>query len=402
MPLTPARGVADWRERLDRVGGRAMTVVGDWLSPGERVSRSEPRISALVAVVAVAGGVLPILVMAVTWAAKPDPVAHVPACRVAHEMTGYVLADRPAEDRYQPDRQCNSADAPNTVERTGTGRYLVVFGKLGRDGGVAAVTPVTGDDRICTLPDWRPEGADELVQVDCFDRSGAAADSGFTAHFWDVSPGGETGGTAAYLRLGDPGRTSQTVEDAYSHNSAGGANSAGREDVGSYVVYFGGLEAVEGGTVRVTPVADAATVCGVERWFAYPEGRYLAARVRCRDAGGQPVDARFAVTFTLGVGAPGVAGAHVLADRPAEASYTPEGVAQFSSGGQAAAVTRSEPGEYRVELPGLALKSGNLQVTAYDTAASCVARTATGDVRITCRDPSGAAADTKFLLTYWD
>ncbi|BCY12779.1 hypothetical protein [Actinoplanes sp. L3-i22] len=388
MPLTPARTAADLRRRFDGLASRAMTAVGDWISPGPRPGPSEPRISAIVALVALVGGVLPILIMVVTWAAKPKPVH--PDCPAgARGRSGHVLADRPAEGRYRPAEQCNSATGENRVERTATGRYLVTFGKLGADGGVAEVTPVTTDDRICTLPDWRPDGADEQVEVACFDRAGAPADSGFSARYWYLT-GGD--GTAAYLRLGDPGRASQTIEDAYSFNSqAGGINSADREDVGSYVVYLGHQDGATGGTVQVTAVGDAATVCGVERWFAYPEGRYLAVRVRCRDAAGQAVDSRFGVTFAVGT-----AGAYLRADRPSEAGYTATGDFNRNRGAGSNTVTRSGVGDYHVSLPGAA---GSVQVTAYDSDATCVA--APGDVRVLCRAPSGTPADAAFLLAVW-
>jgi hypothetical protein len=401
VPVTTA---ADWRQRLDRLGSRAMSTVGDWIAPPARTAPSEPRISALVALVAVAGGVLPILIMAVTWARRPEPVSVDRSCQVSvagHERSGYVLADRPEADRYRPANQCNSADAENTVERTGVGRYVVGFGGLGRDGGVAEVTPVTGDDRICTLPDWHPDGDDELVRVNCFDRNGDLADSGFAARFWHLRDGE---GTAAYLRLGDPGRTGQTVDDAYSYNSAGGTDSADREEVGSYVVYFGRQDEATGGTVTVTAVGEAATVCGVERWFAYPEGRYLAVRVRCRDASGQPVDSRFAVTFTerLGAGAKPVPGAYLRAENAAEPEYTATGQFQFNSAGRANSVTRSGPGDYRLTLGGLSTATGVVQVTGLDTTATCVRTPEEQDtVRITCRDPSGAPVDAPFLLVFW-
>ncbi|GIF14489.1 hypothetical protein [Actinoplanes teichomyceticus] len=391
MPLTPARTVPDWRRRLDRLGARTMTAVGDWLAPRARAAPSEPRISALVAAVAVAGGVLPILVMAVTWATRPEPARPEPPCRAPRQPAGYVLADRPGEDRYRPGRQCNSAGAENTVERSGTGRYLVVLGRLGRAGGVAEVTAVTRDDRICTLLDWHPDGADELLRVNCFDRAGKPADSGFTAR-WHLGAGA---GAAAYLRLGDPGRTSQTVDDEYSHNGRGGTNSADREDTGSYVVHFGSMDDVDGGTVKVTPVADAATVCEVQRWFAYPEGRNLAVRVRCRDVTGQPVDSRFAITFAAGPDA--VHGGYLRADRPGEARYTPRGPFQLNRAGQASVVTRTGRGQYRVGLGGLP-GTGDLQVTPYDTAASCVIGPDDDAVHVICHAPSGARADAGFLL----
>ncbi|BCJ40727.1 hypothetical protein GCM10010168_72850 [Actinoplanes ianthinogenes] len=388
MPLTRARTAADWRERLDRFGARAMTTVGDWIAPGSRAAASEPRISALVALVAVVGGVLPILIMAVTWASKPDPVAQETSCA----RSGYVLAGEPDKDRYRPENQCNAAGGENVVERTGTGRYLVTFAGLGEEGGVAEVTPVTGDDRICTLPDWHPDGDDELVRVDCFDRFGQAADSGFAARFWHPR-GGD--GTAAYLRLGDPGRTSQTIDDAYSYNSAGGTNSADREDVGSYVVYFG-QQTSGGGTVKVTAAGDAATVCGVERWSADEAGRQLVVRVRCRDAAGQAVDSRFAVTFAVRAGA----AAYLLAEHPAEPEYTPAGGSQFNGAGRANSVTRSGPGEYRVAFPGLPAGRGVVQVTSYATAATCVI-SAEDHERVVCRDPSGAPADAQFAAILW-
>ncbi|WP_436529579.1 hypothetical protein [Actinoplanes sp. HUAS TT8] len=309
-----------------------------------------------------------------------------------------MLADRPGEEHYQPAGQCNSAGSENRVERTGVGRYRVTFGRLGADGGAAEVTPVTEDDRICTLPDWRPDGDDERVEVACFDRSGAAADTGFSARYWYRRGGDET---AAYLRLGDPGRSSQAVEDAYSYNSAGGINSADRDDVGSYVIYLGRLEQASGGTVKVTAVGDAAAVCGVEQWFAYPEGNYLVVRVRCRDGGGQAVDSRFAVSFAVGLG-DGARGAYLRADRASEAGYTATGVYSFNSAGQSNSVTRSAVGDYRVSLPGVLGDGGNVQVTSYGGDAVCVTtpRDQNSGVRVVCRGPGGMPVDAPFVLIF--
>jgi hypothetical protein len=385
VPLTPARTAADLRRRFDGLASRAMTAVGDWISPDPRPGPSEPRISAIVALVALIGGVLPILVMVVTWAAKPGPVRR--DCPAAGSgRSGNVLADRPAEGHYKPSEQCNSAQGENRVERTATGRYVVTFGGLGTDGGVAEVTPVTTEDRICTLPDWRPDGADEQVEVACFDRAGAPADSGFSARYRYLR---NSAGAAAYLRLGDPGGAGQTIEDAYSfHSQPGGINSADREHVGSYVIYLGRLDGATGGTVQVTAIGEAATVCGVERWFGYPEGGYLAVRVICRDAAGQAVDSRFGVSFTVGAD-----GAYLRADRPSEARYTATGDFQFNSTGQSNTVTRAGAGDYHVSMPGV---TGSVQVTAYDSDATCVA--APGDVRVICRAPTGVPADASFLL----
>ncbi|GIE87529.1 hypothetical protein [Actinoplanes regularis] len=400
--MTRARTAADWRRRADRLGSRAMTLVGDWLAPGPRPGSSEPRISALVALVALAGGVLPIVIMVVTWAVRPKPVQRERSCPVStaeRERAGFVFADRPHDARYKPAAQCSSVGAENTLERLGTGRYRVTFHGLGRDGGVAEVTPVTPEDRICTLVDWRPDGDDERVEVDCFDRSGVPADSGFSARYWHLR---DAEGTAAYLRIGDPGRTGQTLEDAYSYNSLHGTNSADREDVGSYVVRFGLQDRVSGGAVKVTAIGDTATVCGVQRWSGETGESRLAVPVRCRDGAGQPVDSRFAVTFSvaLGAGPSPLPGAHLLADRPAEPEYTAAGVFQFNSTGNADTVTRSAAGEYRVALPGVAGPVGDLQITGYDTAATCVAdpEHQAFEVRITCRAPSGEPADAQFVL----
>ncbi|GAA4587598.1 hypothetical protein GCM10023107_06510 [Actinoplanes octamycinicus] len=383
--MTPVR-TADWRERLDRFGSRAMTTVGDWISPGSRAAPSEPRISALVALVALVGGVLPILIMAVTWARKPEP-APLPSCA----GSGYVLADRPAEDRYRPGRQCNSAGGENAVERTGTGVYLVSFEDLGAEGGVAEVTPYSADDRICTLPDWQPDGDDELVRVACFDRAGRAADSGFAARFWHPR---DDERTAAYLRFGDPG-----LDDEYSYNSAGGTNSVDREDIGSYLVSFG--QQPSGGAVTVTAVGSAAAVCDVgPPGLPGPlDGSELAVRVHCRDSAGQAVDSQFAVVSGVRHGAAG----YLRADHPAEPEYTPTGDTQFNGAGRANAVTRSGPGEYRVSFPGLPAGVGVVQITGYDTAATCVTtpQDQAIEVRVSCRAPSGDPVDARFVAVLW-
>ncbi|WP_043512269.1 hypothetical protein [Actinoplanes sp. SE50/110] len=396
VPVTPARAAADWRRRLDALGARTMTVVGDWIAPSPRPGPSDGHVKALVTVVALVGGVVPILVMALTWAMRPKVEDHHRLCTTpAGERLGYVVADRPADDRYRPAAQCNSTGAENAVRRTGIGRYEVTLAGLGTGGGAAEVTPVTTDDRICTLLDWSADSADERLRVGCFDRAGRAADSGFTAGFWTA----RGRAPAAYLRLGDPGRTSQTAQDEYSFNSADGLNSADRGDVGSYVVSFGGLDGVAGGAVKVTAVGDAATVCAVEGWSGDQENRYLAVRVHCRDAAGQPIDSRFAVTFA--VGRP-TTGGYVRADRPGQAGYAATGDYQFNSSGGANGVRRSGPGDYRVSLGGVVSSGGSAQVTAYGSTVDCVTTPAGGnpDVRVVCRDPSGTPIDTAFVLIY--
>jgi hypothetical protein len=380
-----------------------------------KLKGTDSPITALTGIIAVVTAVFGGIAWTVRQAVTPEPADDRPACLVAsadYERSGYVLADRPSAARYTPDDevQCNSAGADNVVEHRRTGFYVVGFPKLGVNGGIAEVTPVGSQDRICTLAGWGVrDDRDEAVQVACFDRRGAPADSAFSARF--LYKRGVSGATA-YVRSTEPTAASYVVEDSYAYNSQGGETSIDRRRPGVYVVYFRRqqrtLDYANGGTVKVSAVGGKAAVCTIESWYKFSDD-YLGVAVRCAGVTGAPMDSRFAVTFSALLGRTPqirVPGAYIWANKPAAANYSPHDSYQYSSKGTMGTVFRAGRGDYVVDLPGLTRDGGNAQVSAYGSAASCmvaavVSRTESKRIRVACRAPSGQPADAMFTLTYW-
>jgi hypothetical protein len=101
---------------------------------------------------------------------------------------GYVLADQPATDEYEPPAatQFNSSGETNTVERTGAGAYRVVLPGVGSSGGHVQVTAYDTGSNECKVLSWGPSGDDQVVYVRCYTTAGAAADTKFTASFYSM------------------------------------------------------------------------------------------------------------------------------------------------------------------------------------------------------------------------
>src|SRR5207244_2402668 len=91
--------------------------------------------------------------------------------------------------------QFNSSGGTNTITRTSTGSYTVLLPGLGSRGGTVKVTAQTSASRDCKAAAWAAAGADETVDVRCFDAAGAPVDERFTLAYSDGL--GIAGSTAA-------------------------------------------------------------------------------------------------------------------------------------------------------------------------------------------------------------
>ena len=87
---------------------------------------------------------------------------------------------------YTPvaDYLINSSGGATKARKTALGKYHVVFSGLGRPAGgseIVNVSPLfSSADQNCDIVSWGNTGANDLfVDVACFDRTGAAADSRF-------------------------------------------------------------------------------------------------------------------------------------------------------------------------------------------------------------------------------
>lgn len=207
----------------------------------------------------------------------------------------------------------------------------------------------------------------------------------------------------------NPTAASYTPYSPYQYNSTSpfaAVNTITRSGVGSYTVRFPGL-AVTGGTVHVTAYGSTTHRCKVSSWA--PEGTAERVHVLCTTIAGARVDTTFTATFTsIQRVEAGRKLGYVWADNPTAASYTPATPYQANSAGAVNTVTRSAVGTYRVQMPGLGVARGHVQVTAYGgTADHCKTNgwgpTGTAQViGVKCFTTAGAPVDSRYTLTYVD
>ncbi len=87
----------------------------------------------------------------------------------------YVKADASVPSSYQ----FNSAGGAITASNSGPGRYSVTVPGFGTAGTVQ-VSAYGWDARHCVVLNWGSSGTNGLVNVRCYDDTGALADSAFT------------------------------------------------------------------------------------------------------------------------------------------------------------------------------------------------------------------------------
>jgi hypothetical protein len=299
----------------------------------------------------------------------------------------YLWADQPQAASYSPSATYLSAAAAGaTITRTGPGRYRVSPGSfLGAaasgDGsrGTVHVTAYGGAPVSCQVVSWST-----VVNVACFDRAGAPADSRFSLLL--VRAGAGEG--VAYAWSGRPAEPNYIADRAYALGGDGAGVRIERSAPGAYRVTLGDVLAAAGGNVQVSAYGSTPRRCQVARWSG---GK---AFVSCRDASGAPADAAFTV---LAVGA--AAGREVAYAWSGDAAARGALDATYASvpGGGAAAVSRAGAGRYSVSLG-----SGvhNVQVTSYgDDGAHCVVDSwGAGTAKVSCFDAAGAPKDSRFSV----
>jgi hypothetical protein len=106
---------------------------------------------------------------------------------LAGTPSGYVWANQPTTASYTPSAtyQYNSSGTAvnNTITRSAAGVYQVKMPGLGGSEGNVHVSAYGAGSLECKVANWTTSGADRLVNVRCFNTSGAPADSMFTATY---------------------------------------------------------------------------------------------------------------------------------------------------------------------------------------------------------------------------
>ncbi len=214
---------------------------------------------------------------------------------------------------------------------------------------------------------------------------------------------------AGFAYADQPGNPLYVVATGNEYNSTGGAIQVSRPVVGTYRVRFYGM-AAPGGTAHVT-AHGSNSLCVVASWS--PAAVDLDINVRCYNNAGVLIDSRFVVNFTNRKPV-GVHVGYLWNDNavPPAIGHTPAPAYSYDSAGLPITVFRSAVGRYQVELGAFQTDSpgpwaaGYLHVTPYGAAARhCQALDPAlvvdpSVIEVRCFDDTGAAVDTRFVLTY--
>lgn len=209
-------------------------------------------------------------------------------------QAGYVWADQPTAAWYTPNLlyQANSKGGTNTVHRIGVGRYRVSFAGFTRVGGDVQVTAYGPTSEHCKVVFWGVS----TVDVACYRANGSPADSRFSVLYTDQGTPTAPGLHGAYLWANQPTSAAWYAASSTYRWSSASSIWARRTGPGAYEVLLSGQPASGDTNVIATAYGDDNRTCNVSHWVA--SGSSTLVRLRCRQPGGVPADARFTLLFT--------------------------------------------------------------------------------------------------------
>jgi hypothetical protein len=219
------------------------------------------------------------------------------ALPAASGKLGYLWADQPTAGFYTPNRhaQFNTTGAANTVNRVGTGNYIVRLPGLGAAAGTVKVTSFGAIPNRCKVASWGPDGPDQVVRVFCYSATGLAADSLFTMTYANGRNLLGSGRDYGYAWADQPAAASYLPAAQYAKSKPGGPIVITRTGTGRYTVEFNGLGTSVVSDVQVTSYGSGASECRVVRWLGNGVGQAVA--VACYEGDGFAADAYFTVQF---------------------------------------------------------------------------------------------------------
>ncbi len=299
----------------------------------------------------------------------------------------------------------NDGNGAITVTRSGTGTYLVRYGGLGAlltsGGGIVHATAYGSTANFCTVGYWYPSGGDLLVSVDCFDPSGARADTMFVTNFQDDTPTTADSGST-YLWADQPTASSYAPSSWYRWDASGGTPWIYRDGVGTYRVYMPSSAGEHQTTFyQTTAYTGSAVICKVAAYLGSG-----VVRVQCRNTHGSLVDSRFTISYSIYDLLQRIAPTELIT---VSDTYPSGGTATkvWTNGSSASAdysVTRITTGVYQVFFPQIAnpLSHAVAYATGYQDARCHVIswyQSGTSDmlVNVTCANSAGTAVNTPFV-----
>ncbi|MFJ6671743.1 hypothetical protein ACIQMJ_11600 [Actinosynnema sp. NPDC091369] len=299
------------------------------------------------------------------------------------EMTtpaaGYPTATHVAVGRQRI--RLPAVGAPGGSVKVTAQDYAAWGGKVGYQPGVS-----------CQPSTWFQDGADEVVDVVCFDRAGNPADVPFFVRY--------VAGSASSRRgfVFDDQPTAPTFVPDRRHGVNAGAVT--RTGVGRYTADFPGSA---GGAVEVTAVGPAPRHCGV----VGRRGRL--ADLACTAPDGSPVDTAFTAASTV---------EHNLLDDPRKpvgdylvaedspSAPAPAITTRWASGNAPMTLERTATGKYKAHFANGYIRS-TAHVTASGVGTHCsitqlndYSYANDASIWLACFDAAGALTNTGFTLVY--
>jgi hypothetical protein len=311
----------------------------------------------------------------------------------------FAWANQPAAASYTPDTtySYNYLGGPITITRSSAGVYSVQFASfdsLGVGGNVQVTSygAYASAGEYCKVVSW----GSNTVSVDCFDATGAAADSYFTALYTK----GTSSTALAYADADIPLAPSYTPNTSFSYNPSGGAITATRSGIGSYSMTWTGfgVNGTGGGHPNVTAYGVGSARCQIAGWGGD------TVSVLCFDSAGNPADRRYSISY-LRPDATDDGIAYAWADQSSTASYTPSPSYSFNSGDGAVTAQHLGTGQYSVSFAGFdlrGLQGGHVQVNGYGLSDErCrVDHWTSSNVFVNCNDSANNPVDTRFDVLF--
>jgi hypothetical protein len=224
----------------------------------------------------------------------------------ASRSFAYLFADQASAASYTPDlqHQFNSSSRVNTITRTATGAYSVLLPGLASPGGTVKVTAHSASGDSCNAASWAGAGADEVVDVRCFDTTGAPVDDRFTLVYADAGSIVADSAASGYLLASRPSTASYTPTPQF--DSTGGSSTVTRTATGLYTVTLPGLGSLpvtaDAGIVHVTAASTTGNRCQVVDWssgLSLPASPIpLLVHVACQTPAGAAADTKFVLQYT--------------------------------------------------------------------------------------------------------
>lgn len=319
-----------------------------------------------------------------------------------HALSGSVPNNDEANWTYGPWEMTTPAVGHPTATHVGVGRQRVRLPAVGAPGGSVKVTAQdyaawggTVGYRpgvSCQPSAWFQDGADEVVDVLCFDRAGEPDDVPFFLRYVAGSASGRRGFVV------DDQPTEATFTPDWRHGVNAGAVT--RTGVGRYTADFPGSA---GGAVEVTAFGPAPRHCAVTG----RRGQF--ADLACTAPDGSPADTAFTAAFTVDqnlLDDPRKPVGDYLVSDDSPGAPAPVITARWASGNAPMTLDRTSTGKYAAHFANGYIRS-TVHVTASGVGNHCAVMQFNdysgpddATFRIACFDAAGALVDTGFTLIY--